>query len=60
MESSKLTRVIVWLRNDLRLHDNYALYKAAKLAKKGKKEVIPVFSFDPRWYGPTAVTKYGT
>ena len=28
-------RVIVWLRNDLRLHDNYSLHKAAELVKAG-------------------------
>ena len=46
-----LTRVIVWLRNDLRLKDNYVFEYAMKLkgAQNGK-EVVPVFCFDPRIY----------
>ncbi|WP_373522106.1 DASH family cryptochrome [Aquiflexum sp.] len=40
----KYNRVIVWFRNDLRLHDHAALFSA--LAKG--KEIIPVFCFDPR------------
>jgi deoxyribodipyrimidine photolyase len=43
-----MKRIIVWLRNDLRLHDNYALDWAAKYQAKNK-EVIPVYSFDPRF-----------
>lgn len=45
-------RVILWFRNDLRLHDNpvvdYAVKTAAK--KPQQTQVIPVFCFDPRFY----------
>lgn len=40
----KYNRVIVWFRNDLRVHDHAPLISA--LAKG--KEIIPVFCFDPR------------
>lgn len=42
--SGKMQRVILWLRNDLRLHDNYVLDYATKLKKN--KEVVPVFIYD--------------
>lgn len=55
-----LSRVIVWLRNDLRLKDNYALFWAVKHQAKGK-QVLPVFCFDPRIYcEKESKTKYGT
>ena len=53
-------RVIVWLRNDLRLHDNAALNWASKqgIGKKGTQtEIIPVYSFDPRFF-QTKINKY--
>ena len=37
-------RVIVWFRQDLRLHDNEALFEAIRQSK----EVIPVFVLDER------------
>jgi deoxyribodipyrimidine photo-lyase len=40
---------LVWLRNDLRLHDNEALTKALRQATS----VAPVFCFDPRQFGST-------
>ena len=46
------------MRNDLRMHDNYVLNRAMQIG--GKKEVVPVFSFDPRIYGEGAKTKYDT
>ncbi len=33
-------RVVVWLRNDLRLHDNYSLSKAAELVKSGSASEV--------------------
>ena len=36
--------LIVWFRNDLRLHDNALFVEAAKA-----KQVIPLFVFDPRF-----------
>ncbi|MFM6954040.1 MAG: DASH family cryptochrome [Sphingobacteriaceae bacterium] len=46
-------RILVWFRNDLRIHDNEVLLEASL---KGDV-VIPVYCFDPRHY---AITKYGT
>ncbi len=37
-------KIIIWFRNDLRLHDNEVLYKANQKAST----VIPVYIFDPR------------
>ena len=42
-------KIVVWFRNDLRLHDQEALYRAA--AKTAR--VIPVYCFDPRQFGKT-------
>lgn len=43
-------RAIVWFRNDLRLHDNEALYEALQCAD----EIIPVYVFDERvFFGHT-------
>lgn len=59
------TRIILWLRNDLRLHDNYALNWAVQYGQgtssAAKKEILPVFCFDPRIYQQErSQTKYGT
>jgi deoxyribodipyrimidine photolyase len=54
-----LTRIIVWLRQDLRMKDNYALNWAMNYP--GKKEVIPIFCYDPRiYFAGESGTKYGT
>lgn len=38
--------ILVWFRNDLRIHDNEVLYSAI-----GKSNfIIPVYIFDPRYY----------
>jgi len=50
------TRYIIWLRNDLRIRDNYVLQRAMKATNK---ECIPVFCFDPRIY-QDKLTKYNT
>lgn len=49
----KLRKILVWFRNDLRLHDNEVLNEA--IAKSDC--VLPVFIFDPRQF---EITKYGT
>ena len=47
-------RVVVWFRNDLRLHDCAPLHEAVKLAQRTPgTEVLPVYCFDPRQYGTT-------
>jgi deoxyribodipyrimidine photo-lyase len=45
--------ILVWFRNDLRVHDNEILLEAVKRAET----VIPVYCFDPRYF---ADTNYGT
>ena len=40
----KHSAIIVWFRNDLRLHDHEALYRACKNAER----IIPVYILDPR------------
>lgn len=45
----KFNRVLVWFRNDLRLSDHVALTRAIQQSQ----EVIPVYCFDPRQFGPT-------
>ena len=52
-------RIIVWLRNDLRTIDNYAL-EWAKNYKAHYKEILPVFCFDPRTFGDSSETKFMT
>lgn len=49
----KASRVIVWFRQDLRLHDNEALHNA--LARG--KEIVPVYVFDERQFQGS--TSYG-
>ncbi|MGF1535685.1 MAG: DASH family cryptochrome [Elainellaceae cyanobacterium] len=43
-------RILIWYRNDLRLHDHEPLTKALKAGAK----VIPVYCFDSRQFGTTA------
>lgn len=53
-------RIILWLRNDLRLHDNYVMNWAMQ-SKHSDKEVVPVYCFDPRYYSKEhSQTKYRT
>ncbi|HTM98549.1 MAG TPA: deoxyribodipyrimidine photo-lyase, partial [Pedobacter sp.] len=46
-------KILVWFRNDLRLHDNEMLVEA--IAKSDS--ILPVYFFDPRQFEPTV---YGT
>ncbi|MEL7475328.1 MAG: DASH family cryptochrome, partial [Cyanobacteria bacterium J06555_12] len=43
-------RILLWFRNDLRLHDHEALYEAMKQ----RAEIVPVYCFDPRQFGQTS------
>lgn len=43
-------KILVWFRNDLRLHDNEMLVEA--IAKS--EEILPVFCFDPRQFEATS------
>jgi len=47
----KSKRIIVWFRNDLRLHDNEMLVEA--IAKSDA--VLPVYFFDPRYFDQSTV-----
>ena len=46
-------KILVWFRNDLRVHDNGVLVEA--IAKSD--EILPVYFFDPRYF---ETTKYQT
>ncbi|MFZ4260675.1 deoxyribodipyrimidine photo-lyase [Sphingobacterium sp. HJSM2_6] len=48
--------VLVWFRNDLRLHDNEVLLEATQKADL----VIPVYCFDPRYYSKNKFDNYNT
>ncbi|MFM6197410.1 MAG: DASH family cryptochrome [Planktothrix sp.] len=43
-------QVLIWYRNDLRVHDHEPLFSALK----SKAKVIPLYCFDPRQFGITA------
>ena len=59
MDGTGITRIIIWVRYDIRLKDNYAFEFALNF--KGPKEILPVYCFDPRIYGATeSQTKYNT
>ena len=45
-----IQRILIWYRNDLRLHDHEPLH----LALKAKAQIIPVYCFDPRQFGQTS------
>jgi deoxyribodipyrimidine photo-lyase len=45
-----LKRVLVWYRNNLRIHDCVALDRALR----EKAEIIPVYCFDRRYFGTTS------
>lgn len=47
----KQNRVVIWFRNDLRVHDHAPLFSAFQ---KGK-EVIPVYCVDPRIFEKTSL-----
>jgi len=50
--SREAPRALVWLRNDLRTHDNPALAAAAAAVARGEaSSVIPFVPFDPRNHG---------
>jgi deoxyribodipyrimidine photo-lyase len=43
-------RILVWFRNDLRLHDHEPLWDSLK----NSSQSIPVYCFDPRQFGKTS------
>ncbi|MGB3767091.1 MAG: deoxyribodipyrimidine photo-lyase, partial [Phormidesmis sp.] len=42
-------RILLWLRNDLRLHDHEPLHRAIQK----QADIIPLYCFDPRQFGET-------
>lgn len=53
--NSKSKRVVLWFRNDLRLHDNAIIDAALRKVQSGAAtEVLPVYCFDPRWFKCTS------
>ncbi len=49
MNSQKSAKILIWFRNDLRLHDHEPLHKAFSKTE----EIIPVYCFDPRQFQRT-------
>lgn len=49
-------KILVWFRNDLRLHDNEMLVEAVSKAD----EILPVYVFDPRHFKKTNYHSYKT
>ena len=47
--SNSSNTIIVWFRNDLRIRDNEALYKAVQETDN----IIPIYCIDPRLFGKT-------
>ncbi|MFN3927208.1 MAG: DASH family cryptochrome [Pseudanabaenaceae cyanobacterium] len=45
-----MSAIVVWLRNDLRVHDHEPLW----LASRSGQLVIPLYCFDPRQFGTTS------
>ena len=43
-------RILLWYRNDLRLHDHEPLHRALEQGA----EIVPVYCFDPRQFGKTS------
>jgi deoxyribodipyrimidine photo-lyase len=57
-DASRPRRLVAWLRNDLRIHDNIVLHDAAARVRRGEAdEVLPVYVLDP---GHFAVSRYGS
>ncbi len=55
--SGSSKRMVLWFRNDLRLHDNAIVAEAVKAVRaKQVDEVVPIYCYDPRFFkvGPAA------
>ena len=50
--------VLVWFRNDLRIHDNESLYQASQAAPEvdadSGAQIFPIYCFDPRHFAKTS------
>lgn len=49
MSAAVESRILVWYRNDLRLHDHEPLHRALQ-----QSTIIPVYCFDPRQFAQTS------
>eukprot|EP01031_Cornospumella_fuschlensis_P045298 gene45298-55417_t len=49
-KSSISRRIVVWFRNDLRVHDNPVLSAAHSLAKASSTDFVCLYCFDPRHF----------
>ena len=54
--------MILWFRNDLRLHDNPVIDWATNYIDNSENtiEVLPVYCFDPRTYSKASETRFET
>ena len=53
--------IFQWFRGaDLRVHDNPSLCRAAELSAKTQSSLVPVFCFDPRIFGDSARSEFGS
>ncbi|PSB23436.1 DASH family cryptochrome [Stenomitos frigidus] len=48
------TKILLWFRNDLRLHDHEPLYVAVEKAQAASGQIVPLYCFDPRQFGQTS------
>jgi deoxyribodipyrimidine photo-lyase len=48
------TKILLWYRHDLRLHDHEPLQAAVKKAQATAGQVIPLYCFDPRQFEQTS------
>ena len=59
IQEGHLMQIILWFRNDLRLHDNEMFQQISEILEQYPGmpfEVVPVYCFDPRIYNEK--TKY--
>lgn len=47
-------KILIWYRNDLRVHDHEPLYQAVEQAKAPGSQLLPFYCFDPRQFGTTS------
>ena len=50
------SRVVLWFRNDLRVHDNECVSEAAQLAQQHQSSVVPVYCLDSRQFGTSPLS----
>jgi len=57
---SSASRIVLWLRNDLRVADNPLLQRALTFSRKRNIPLLPIFCFDPRDFSSDARTAFGS